>query len=92
MMLMNPVPFGIAVGLMLGWQTAKKCGRRPPMSHLSHTWKTAAVMRDLRRPRVVVSQSSTDLRRIWKREMKKKGTKKAMRAAAKMGTISLRRG
>ena len=58
------------------------------MSHLIHTWKTAAVIRLLRRPIVVVRRSLTLRLRIWKRQKKKKGTKKAIKAAAKMGTIS----
>ena len=62
------------------------------MSHLIKTWKTAAVMREYRRPTVALLTSQKLRARICTIKKTAKGMKKAMRAAAQMGMISLRRG
>lgn len=57
------------------------------MSHLIHTWNTAAVIRLLRRPIVVVRRSFALRRLAWKRQKKKKGIMKARNAASHMEMI-----
>jgi hypothetical protein len=56
------------------------------------TWKTAATIREYSRPMVALLTSQNERTLIWQMRKTAKGMKKAMRAAAQMGTISLRRG
>jgi hypothetical protein len=52
MMFWKPFPLGVNLDTS-GWHTERKCGRRPPMSHLWNTWKTAAVTASRQRPEYI---------------------------------------
>jgi hypothetical protein len=62
------------------------------MSHFTKTWKTAAEMREYKRPMVALLTSQKERTRIWQMRKTMMGMKIARRAAATMGMISLRRG
>jgi hypothetical protein len=56
------------------------------MSHLRNTWKTAAVMREYRRPITALFTSQKLRTRIWIMRNTAIGMSDARRAAAQMGT------
>jgi len=62
------------------------------MRHLRKTWKTAAVMREYRRPMTALLKSQKDRTRICASRKIKMGIKADMSAEATMGMISLRSG
>ena len=64
----------------------------PPINHLTKTWNTAATIREYNRPMVALLTSQNERTLIWQMRKTAKGMKKAIKAAAQMGTISLRRG
>lgn len=64
----------------------------PPMSHLMKTWKTAAVIKLYSNPIVALFTSQKLLTRICTIKNTAMGTSAPSKAAAQMGTISLRSG
>lgn len=56
------------------------------------TWKTAATIKEYKRPMVALLTSQKERTLIWQMRKTANGMKKAMRAAAQIGTISLRSG
>jgi len=56
------------------------------------TWKTAATINEYNSPIVALLTSQNERTLIWQIRKTANGMKKAIRAAAQIGTISLRRG
>lgn len=59
---------------MSGWQTSRKLGRRPPMSHLIITWKTVEPMTEYSRPMMPLLMSQKERTLIWQSRMERMGT------------------